>query len=168
MKNIEFKAELRDIELARATCGLLRARRTAVLHQTDEYVAVAEGLLKKRSERDELSGRARSEWIWYTRPDRTTTRVSLWTRLDDAQLAVRWPDLDRTVTRTIVKRRELWMIENVRIHLDSVAGLGNYFELEGVCGSGNDLAETKLKVDTLLEKFRPALGEAVSSSYANL
>ena len=168
LKNIEFKAELRDIELARTTCAFLHARRIAILHQTDEYVSVPEGRLKKRSERDEVSGRSRCEWIWYTRADRTNARLSVWTRLDDAQLEVRWPSLDRTITRTIVKRRELWLIENVRIHLDTVAGLGNYFELEGVCGSRSGLAETKLKVDTLLEKFRPVLGEAVSASYAEL
>jgi hypothetical protein len=37
-----------------------------------------------------------------------------------------------------------------------------------VCGSRSGLAETKLKVDTLLEKFRPVIGEAVSASYAEL
>ena len=168
MKNIEFKSELRDIELARATCLQLRAKRPGVLHQTDEYVAVPEGRLKKRSERVEGSTHTRTEWIWYMRDDRTTARTSLWTRLDSAQVHARWPQLDLTITRTIVKRRELWTIENVRIHLDSIVGLGNYFELEGVCGPAADLAETKLKVETLLEKFRPALGEAVSASYADL
>ena len=54
------------------------------------------------------------------------------------------------------------------IHLDAVAGLGNYFELEGVCGVSDDPAEARLKVETLVEKFRPALGEAVSGSYADL
>jgi adenylate cyclase class IV len=67
-----------------------------------------------------------------------------------------------------VKRRELWTIENIRIHLDTVAGLGNYFELEGLCGPSDDPAETKLKVETLFEKFRPTLGELVSAGYADL
>ena len=175
MKNIEYKAELRDIELARATCNLLRARQAAVLLQTDEYVAVPEGRLKKRTERDAIPGPAaealgasRVEWIWYDRPDRAVARTSRWTRLDEEQVAIRWPLLARTVAKVIVKRRELWMIENVRIHLDAVAGLGNYFELEGVVGIGDDPAETRLKVETLIEKFRPALGEPVSGSYADL
>jgi hypothetical protein len=51
MKNIEFKAELRDLELARATCAILKARRVGTLLQTDEYVAVPEGRLKRRTER---------------------------------------------------------------------------------------------------------------------
>ena len=168
MKNIEFKAELRNLELAKAICHAVCAKRIAALLQTDEYVAVPEGRLKRRVERNEESGAVRDEWLWYDRPDRTNARASRWTRLDDAQVEVRFPGLDRKSTRVIVKRRELWRAENVRIHLDTVAGLGNYFELEGVCSSSSGLAETKLKVDTLLEKFRPVLGEAVSASYAEL
>ena len=76
--------------------------------------------------------------------------------------------LERRVARVIVKRRELWRAENVRVHLDAVAGLGNYFELEGVVGIGDYPAETRLKVGTLIDKFRPALGEPVSGSYADL
>lgn len=167
MKNIEVKCELRDLELARATCGLLKATRAGVLHQTDEYVQVPEGRLKRRTERVE-GGAVTVRWIWYDRPDRTVARPSIWTELDDRQVAVRWPQLDRTVSKLIVKRRELWKIENVRIHLDTVAGLGNYFELEGVCGPSDDPAETTLKVETLVEKFRPALGEFVSAGYAEL
>lgn len=168
MKNIEFKSELRDIELARATCLILGARRGCVLHQTDEYVAVPEGRLKLRSERTEGEPGTRMTWIWYDRADRVGPRGSRWTTLDDRQVAVRWAQLDRTVTKLIVKRRELWLLENVRIHLDAVAGLGNYFELEAVCGISDDPAEAKLKVETLIEKFRPALGELVSGSYADL
>ena len=170
MKNIEFKAELRDLELARATCMNLKARRVETLLQTDEYVAVPDGRLKRRSERRDGARDAepRTTWIWYDRADRTNARSSRWTTLDDAQVAVRWPDLDRTILKVIVKRRELWLVENVRIHLDAVAGLGNYFELEGVVGIADDPAETKMKVETLIEKFRPTLGEPVSGSYADL
>lgn len=168
MKNIDFKSELRDIELARATCLVLGARRAAILHQTDEYVAVPEGQLKCRNERVEGEPGTRITWIWHDRADRMGPRGTRWTKLDDRQVEVRWPGLDRTVTKLIVKRRELWLLENVRIHLDAVAGLGNYFELDGVCGISDNPAETKLKVETLLEKFRPALGEPVSGSYADL
>ena len=175
MKNIEFKAELRDIELARATCLILKARQVATLLQTDEFVAVPEGSLKRRTERDAIPGAAadalaapRVSWIWYDRADRTGARPSLWTRLDDAQVEVRWPGLPRTPVRIVVKRREVWLLENVRIHLDAVAGLANYLEFEGVVGPADDAAETAMKVETLVGKFRPALGEPVSGSYADL
>ena len=53
MKNIEFKAELRNIDLARSVCFVVGARALGVLLQTDEYVAVPEGRLKRRVERIE-------------------------------------------------------------------------------------------------------------------
>jgi adenylate cyclase class IV len=168
LKNIEFKSELRNIDLARAICFVVNARRVGVLLQTDEYVAVPEGRLKRRLERNEETGAVREQWIWYDRADRTNARASRWTTLDERQVAVRWPELDRTVSRVIVKRREFWKAENVRIHLDAVAGLGNYFELEGTVGVGDDPAETRLKVGTLIDKFRPALGEPVSGAYCDL
>ena len=67
MRNIEFKSELRNIDLARAICYVVNAHRAGVLLQTDEYISVPEGRLKRRVERDEASGSAREEWIWYDR-----------------------------------------------------------------------------------------------------
>lgn len=168
MKNLECKAELRDLELARATCHLLGARRIATLLQTDEYVRVPEGRLKRRTEREEGSDSVRVRWIWYDRADRLGVRASRWTELDDAQVAVRWPALERSVVKVIVKRRELWRLGPVRIHLDAVAGLGSYLELEGVVGIGDGADETRRTVETLVEKLRPALGEPIGGSYADL
>ena len=168
MKNIEFKAELRDLELAKAIAMNVGAKRAAVLLQTDEYVRVPEGRLKRRVERNDAAGAVRELWIWYDRPDRTGPRASRWTSLDDRQVEVRWPGLDRTVARLIIKRREVWSVENIRIHLDAVAGLGNYLELHGIVDHTADPGETRLKVTSLMEQFRPALGEPVSGSYSEL
>jgi hypothetical protein len=95
MKNIEFKAELRNIHLARSVCLVVGARALGVLLQTDEYVAVPEGRLKRRVERVEDTGETREEWIWYDRPDRTAARATSWTRLDDRQVAVACPRVPR-------------------------------------------------------------------------
>ena len=51
MRNIEFKSELRNIDLARAICYVVNAHRVGVLLQTDEYLIVPEGRLKRRMER---------------------------------------------------------------------------------------------------------------------
>ena len=168
MKNIEFKAELRNIGLARSICLVMDARSMGVVLQTDEYVRVPEGRLKRRVERNEDTGTIREEWIWYDRADRTNARVSRWTSLDETQVAVRWPSLDRKISNIIIKRRELWRAGNVRVHLDAVAGLGNFLDMEGIVGIGDDPAATRLRVGTLIGKFRPALGEPVSGSYADL
>ena len=147
MKNIEYKAELLNLETARGIARAIGAREVAFLEQTDEYFPVAEGRLKRRTERNATQGTERREWIWYDRADKVQARTSRWTRLDDRQVEIRWPDLVRKVEHYIKKRRELWDFEGVRIHLDSVAGLGNFLEFEGVVDSS---------------------GEPVSGSYADM
>jgi adenylate cyclase class IV len=168
MRNIEFKSELRDLRAARAIALVIGARLERVIEQRDEYVAVPEGRLKRRTERDVKGGEPRTEWIWYLRADSVLSRTSLWTRLDDAQVSIRWPDLDRTVRSVIVKTRELWTLGSVRIHLDAVSGLGDFFELEGVCGAGDDPARLRSEVDALVAHFRDSLGEPIGTSYAEM
>lgn len=168
MKNIEYKAELLNLETARGIARAIGAREVAFLEQTDEYFPVAEGRLKRRTERNAEKGTERREWIWYDRADKVQARTSRWTRLDDRQVEIRWPDLVRKVEHYIKKRRELWDFEGVRIHLDSVAGLGNFLEFEGVVPTGGDAGPVRDTVEELIGRFRPVLGEAVSVSYADM
>jgi outer membrane murein-binding lipoprotein Lpp len=112
--------------------------------------------------------RPEGEWIWYDRADKVQARTSRWTRLDDRQVEIRWPDLVRKVEHYIKKRRELWDFEGVRIHLDSVAGLGNFLEFEGVVDSSGDPTRVRGTVEHLIGQFRPVLGEPVSGSYADM
>ena len=50
MQNIEFKAELRDIDAARIQCTVLDARHIGQLRQTDTYFRMPDGRLKKRED----------------------------------------------------------------------------------------------------------------------
>jgi adenylate cyclase class IV len=168
VKNIEYKAELLNLETARGIARAIGAREVAFLEQTDEYFPVAEGRLKRRTERNATQGTERREWIWYDRADKVQARTSRWTRLDDRQVEVRWPNLVRKVEHYIKKRRELWDFEGVRIHLDSVAGLGNFLEFEGVVDSSGDPTRVRGTVEHLIGQFRPVLGEPVSGSYADM
>jgi adenylate cyclase class IV len=168
VKNIEYKAELLNLETARSIARAIGAREVAFLDQTDEYFPVAEGRLKRRTERNAETGAERREWIWYARSDKVQARTSLWTRLDDRQVEVRWPNLVRKVKHFIKKRRELWDYEGVRIHIDSVLGLGNFVEFEGVVDSSGDPTRVRGTVEELIRVFKPVLGEPVSVSYADM
>ena len=64
------------------------------------------------------------------------------------------------------KRRRLLLYENVRIHIDDVAGLGSFVELEGVAGADSDLSREHELVARLREEL--ALGEPVAGSYSDL
>ncbi|VAX40118.1 hypothetical protein MNBD_PLANCTO03-1518, partial [hydrothermal vent metagenome] len=48
MHNVEYKAELRDMAMAKATCRAVGASHIITLEQTDTYFRVPSGRLKRR------------------------------------------------------------------------------------------------------------------------
>ena len=66
------------------------------------------------------------------------------------------------------KTRELWLLDNVRIHLDTVDGLGTFLELEAVVGPSHDEARCHAQVDALLPAFGVTERDCVRASYSDL
>src|SRR5687768_9332657 len=127
MQNIEFKAELRNLEAARRQCKLIGAQCIGELLQTDTYFRMPDGRLKKREAPGEPI-----EWILYHRPDRVSPKMSNYTILNDDQARRRWGTHSLKPWLTVTKSRELWMLGDVRIHLDQIKDLGAFIEFEAV------------------------------------
>jgi adenylate cyclase class IV len=163
MQNIEFKAELRNIEAARQQCALLGARHVADLKQTDTYFKLTTGRLKKR----ETVGRP-TEWIVYDRRDVVFPRLSSYSILTEKQARMRWGTMSLKPWLTVVKHRELWMLNYVRVHLDAVDRLGTFIEFEAKVSKRHDARQCRMAVDHLREAFGPVLGEPISASYCDL
>src|SRR4051794_8194198 len=145
-KNIEIKAKCNDLAAARRGAKRVGARRVGVLHQVDTYFHVARGRLKLR----EIRGGG-AELIWYVRQNRAAARESNY-----ALVAVEEPGpLKRALAaalgvRSVVrKRRELWMYENVRIHLDEVEGLGRFIEFEAVMSKRKSPVVSRRRLNVL-------------------
>lgn len=163
MQNVEFKAELRDLIAARATCEALRASFICTLHQTDTYYRIAGGKLKKRETEGE-----ETEFIQYERPALASPKVSDFTIMSEAQAAARF-GLDSLPVWTVVrKRRELYLHGHTRIHLDQVQGLGTFLEFESLVSAANPVESARGAVAALREAFAPILGEAIDCGYADL
>lgn len=163
MQNVEFKAEVRDIEAARRQCTLIRATPGGTFAQIDTYFRVAEGRLKRR----QSPGRS-AEWIWYQRPDSLAVRTSRYTLLSDEQAAVRWGHASMVPWKVVRKIRERWMLDNIRIHLDQVEDVGTFIEFEAAVSPHYDLTECRAVVVQLREQFSPILGEPVGGSYESM
>jgi adenylate cyclase class 2 len=164
-RNIELKARCVDLERARRAAESLGATFSGILDQCDTYFAAPHGRLKLR----ETAGLP-AELIWYERPNDVESRASDYrlVRVDDAR-GLRDALTAALGGREVVrKRRELWLWENVRIHLDAVEGLGTFVEFEAVMTDGDDDAAGHAK----LAKLRAALGigegDLIASSYADL
>ncbi|HEX5192561.1 MAG TPA: class IV adenylate cyclase [Solirubrobacteraceae bacterium] len=136
-RNIELKAV--DPAPARSvhTCRAIGAEDAGVIHQLDTYFAVPHGRLKLRVESP-----GRPHLLQYERADRPEARQSAYriVALDDGDGLREALAAALGVVVTVEKRRRLFLWRQVRIHLDEVAGLGSFIELEAVAPAGSDLA----------------------------
>src|SRR5262245_2997246 len=135
-RNIELKARYADMARGHAVAASLGATSHAVERQCDTYFRALSGRLKLRERWLErvgelsgsqyaLAGEAQtSQLIWYERADMSRARHS------DYQLVAFPPDpalrqlLERSlgVIAQVVKRRAIYLIDGVRVHLDDVLG----------------------------------------------
>jgi adenylate cyclase class IV len=165
--NVEFKAELRDLRLARSIARLSGATCVLTCEQTDTYFSVVRGRLKKREERY-LDGTSECEWIFYERPDGPGARTSRYSILSPEEAAERFGALPLPCRVVVRKQREVHMLENVRIHLDVVEDLGSFLEFEAIVSPAHNMGRCKRQVEHLRKRFTPALGEAIAVSYSDL
>jgi adenylate cyclase class IV len=163
MQNLEIKLECRDPELARTICRAYGATRIGVLEQTDTYSRVANGRLKKRESPGEPA-----EYIFYERPDAVHARLSSFTIYSEAEALQRFGAGPLPVWVVVKKRRELWIVGNVRIHLDDVEGLGRFIEFEALVTSSQNVEKCTEAIAQLREALAPVLGEPVARSYGDM
>ncbi len=161
-RNLELKAALPDFARAVRTASM-HARRAGVLLQTDYYFRTRNGRLKLRR-----FNSTRGELIGYERKEGGGDRWS-----DYFVLPVAKPDeVVRTLTlilglRAVVKkRRTLYRYRNARIHLDRVAGIGDFIEFEVLVTRGERQAKQLLA--ELKEMFRIPPSGIFRKSYVDL
>ncbi|MEO1584336.1 MAG: class IV adenylate cyclase [Planctomycetota bacterium] len=172
MHNVEFKAELRDLSLARAISLKLGATHAGDMRQVDTYYKVATGRLKRREITflDE-AGKGEPpevEYIFYDRPDLTTPRLSHYVVYDEPTARERFGTRDLPVELVVAKTRRLFLTGPVRIHLDEVEGLGTFIEFEAVVSRAHTVRSCHEMLAKLRTDFQPALGEAIAVSYSDL
>lgn len=172
-RNLEVKVRATDVRL-----GQVRARLDALgaalttLRQIDTYLVVSHGRLKLR-ESIPGEGRPSAELIAYHRPDERGARWSTYQRIpvDPAQVASLLAALTATLgCRGVVdKQRTIAIIGRTRIHLDQVAGLGRFIELETVAGDEDDpLAAGELAAVASSLGMTLSERELIAGSYSDL
>ena len=136
--NIELKARVADLEIARKTAERLATSYLGVQEQTDTYFHCPQGRLKLREIVDygpqPNSGtnsarvkRSCTELISYDRLDEYEAKESFYQRVEITDPARVCELKSQMGTRAVVfKRREVFLYHNVRIHLDEVANLGTF------------------------------------------
>jgi predicted adenylyl cyclase CyaB len=161
--NFEFKAYLHDAAHVRATLKRLRARFLGTDHQVDTYFRVPEGRLKIRE------GRLENSLIFYQRTNsararRSTVEMMLLPRRNSVR-AILAQALGVLVV--VDKRREIYFLGNVKIHLDRVRGLGTFVEVEAMTRSG-DIRKVRAQAAKLQKLLAISTADIVPLSYSDL
>jgi adenylate cyclase class IV len=163
--NVEIKARCPRPEAVRVVLRGRDARYAGTDRQIDTYFRVPDGRLKLRE------GTVENGLIHYRRPDRSGPKRS------DVLLCPLPPGLPLThvlsaalgVLAVVDKTREIYYVENVKFHLDTVAALGSFVEIEAIDADGS-IGEARLleQCQTYLELFGIAREDLIAGSYSDL
>jgi adenylate cyclase class IV len=164
-RNLERKVRCIDPAALPARLARLGATLEGVQEQTDTYFHAPRGRLKLRV----VVG-----WppvlIWYERPDEAADRLSHYHLVPAADAALTRAALAAAlgVRGEVCKRRAVHHWHNVRVHLDTVDGLGTFVEFEAVLGEGDDEAAARRQLDHLARELGLEGAEVLAGSYADL
>ncbi len=164
MTNIEIKAYCQDLGRAERNLNALGAGPAGTFHQRDTYFRVQEGRLKLREigpdeahliyyRRENMPGPKRSDYDLAFTTDPEALRNML------CQVLGTWIEVEKT--------RQVWLWENVRIHLDDVKDLGQFVELEAVTEE-KKLEESHARVETLMRALEIRADQPIGESYSDL
>jgi predicted adenylyl cyclase CyaB len=148
--NFEFKARLKDELQVRAALKKLRARFVGTDRQIDTYFRVPNGRLKLRE------GKIENALILYHRTNKRQARTSKVHVVDVPPGSGIRQLLAAAlgVLAVVDKRREIYFVRNVKIHLDRVRDLGEFVEVEAIQTSKPARGEPKILRGTIRRQAR--------------
>jgi predicted adenylyl cyclase CyaB len=135
--NIEIKARCKHQEAIRQLLLEREADFRGTDHQIDTYFQVANGRLKLRE------GNIENNLIHYQRPDQAgpkASEVHLYKPTDTKPLSALL-QAALGVKVVVDKQREIYFLDNVKFHLDTVKELGTFVEIEAIDADGSIGAE---------------------------
>ena len=161
--NFEFKARIQDERRVREALKRLNARSLGTDHQVDTYFRVPAGRLKVRE------GRIENALIFYRRSNarrarRSAVEMTLLPRRNSLRAI-----LEHALARLAVvdKRREIYFVKNVKIHLDRVRRLGRFLEVEAISRTGN-VTKIRSQARHFQRLFGITAKDIVPDSYSDL
>lgn len=180
MQNLEFKAELRDLDLARVLLRGMGAQVAATQVHRDEHYRVVRGRLLRRSSWVMDGDHVRAdfvavcaqpglvEYVSYDRSGRPGVRVSRFAIMTEQQGLAWLGQGSMSVSAVVSKLRRTVVVGAARVHLDEVEGLGRFMELEVMLTRATSLPAAHEVVGDLRRVLGPALGEPIGASYAEM
>ena len=163
MKNLEQKFRCTDLPAAEAAAKRLGATDRGILQQHDYFFSAPNARLKLRR----IAGREGAELISYIRPDSADARTSDYTiaNIADADALITTLTHALGTPRELIKTRHLFIYKSTRIHIDRVAELGAFVELETMLTTQTP-ADAEAELNTVVDALK--LRDVVPTAYVDL
>ena len=162
---VEIKAYCKNQDKIRKILKANNAEYKGLDHQIDTYFYSKTGRLKLRE------GNIENNLIHYIRENKKgskESKVSLYKTSPDSNLK---EILTKSMgTRCVVdKQREIYFIDNVKFHIDSVAGLGHFIEIEAIDFEVNTTKEKlQEQCNFYIKLLEINAKDLISDSYSDL
>ena len=166
-KNIEIKARCKDFAKIREVLSALHADFRGIDEQVDTYFQSKNGFLKFR----EATLPFERGLISYKRAKKNGPKISnITVILPTEDVVLKEILLDNLeVIAVVKKKRELFTLDNVKFHLDTVAKLGTFIEIEAQDTDGLIDRTTLLRqCKFYMAKLEIAESDLVVDSYRDL
>lgn len=163
--NIEIKAKCNDHEKIRGFLISHHADFKGTDHQIDTYFKTNNGRLKLRE------GNIENFLIFYEREDKEGPKQSNIILFSSDPKSSLKEILVRSlgILAVVDKSREIYFIDNVKFHIDTVKNLGTFMEIEAIDSDGNIGKEKLLaQCNEYLSDFSIKENDLISKSYSDL
>lgn len=163
MVSVEYRAELRDAVFASSILRKLGATRIISLDIVDTYFNIPTGTLKQREAKSEPT-----DFIFYERKALASPRLCTFTIYSKEAAKERYGVQPLPVLTRVMKHRSMYMLGNVRMHIDDVEDVGTFMEFETLVSREVNARKCHQLINGLRVKMAPLLGEPISQRYADL
>jgi adenylate cyclase, class 2 len=163
--NIEIKARCAYPQAIEAILKAHNARFVGIDHQIDTYFNTPNGRLKLRE------GNIENALIFYNRPNQAGPKQSdviLYKTQPKATLKAILTQ-SNGILAIVDKKRQIYFIKNVKFHLDTVQGLGNFVEIEAIDENGDIGYEALLaQCSFYINLFNIQESDLMTNSYSDM
>jgi predicted adenylyl cyclase CyaB len=164
-RNVEIKARIDSVETLLPRAAALSREGPTEIHQDDAFFRCETGRMKLRRFPD-----GAGELIFYQRANQQGPKASFYVRTPTAD-----PDgLREALTQgyglvgRVQKHRTLFLAGRTRIHLDRVADLGHFLELEVVLSDGDTIEDGIAEAQELMSKLGVTVDQLIEGAYLDL
>ena len=164
-RNVEIKARLDSIEAIASRVVAIADQGPFEIVQDDTFFACANGRLKLREFSPD-----RGELIFYRREDRSGPKESFYVRTATSEpTALReCLTLAHGHVGRVQKHRTLFLAGRTRLHLDRVARLGDFLEIEVVLRDDESIESGSHEADDLMRRLGVSSSQLVEEAYVDL